>query len=266
MFHAHAAMFRSSAAGRQVGAVIVDDLGEVVTVGCNDVPRPHGGQFWPDDARDRRDFRLSTDANDAGKFDAVRELLTELANSGWLADDYAGLEDDERAETALTKRGPLSSTRVRNLIEFGRIMHAEMAALMTAARQGRPVRGCTLYTTTYPCHECMRLIIGAGIAKVVYIDPYPKSMAEELYDDMLGVTPSSNHVEVVPYTGVAPRLFPRVFELTNRGKDVQGTYREWTDKTLRTTNAEFTSSMVFQEEAAIKYLFRKRGDIRHGTR
>lgn len=259
MFHAYAAMFRSSAAGRQVGAAIVDDLGEVVTLGCNDVPRPHGGQFWPGDARDRRDFRLSTDANDAGKFDAVRELLTELANSGWLVGDYKDLNDDDRAEAALTKSGPLSSTRVRNLIEFGRIMHAEMAALMTSAREGRSVRGCSLYTTTYPCHECMRLIIGAGISKVVYIDPYPKSMAEELYDEMLGVTPSRDHVEVVPYTGVAPRLFPRVFELNNRGKDLRGVYRDWTDKSLRTTNPEFSSSMVYQEEAAIQYLFRKRG-------
>lgn len=261
MFHAYSAMFRSSAAGRQVGAAIVDDLGEIVAVGCNDVPRPHGGQFWPDDERDRRDFQLSADANDAGKFDAVQELLTELARKGWLKDRFKALADEARAEVALAKGGPLGTTRVRNLIEFGRIMHAEMAALMTSAREGRSVLGCTLYTTTYPCHECMRLIIGAGIRKVVFIDPYPKSLAEELYDEMLGESPSEDHVQVVPFTGVAPRLFPRVFELNNRIKDLRGTYQDWTDKSLRTINAEFSSSMVFQEEAAIQYL-----DVRRRSR
>lgn len=258
MYHAHAAMFRSSAAGRQVGAAIVDGLGEVVTVGCNDVPRPHGGQFWPGDENDRRDFRLSADANDAGKFDAVREVLTELSNVGWLSDPYAELDDDERAELALAKRGPLGGTRVRNLIEFGRIMHAEMAALMTAAREGRAVKGCTLYTTTYPCHECMRLIIGAGVTKVVYIDPYPKSLAADLFDEMLGDRASEHHVQVAPFTGVAPRLFSRVFELSNRTKDVRGAYSDWTDKSLRTTNAEFMSTITLQEKAALQYLAARR--------
>lgn len=259
MFHAHSARFRSSAAGRQVGAAIVDALGEVVTVGCNDVPRPRGGQFWTGDEDDRRDFRLSADANDAGKYDAVRELLTELANEGWLSKQHKAMDDDARAELALDKRGPLGGTRVKNLIEFGRIMHAEMAALMTAAREGRAIGGCTLYTTTYPCHECMRLIIGAGIAKVVYIDPYPKSLAAELFDEMVGQDPSESHVEMVPFTGVAPRLFPRVFELSNRSKDVRGTYSDWTEKSLRTTNAEFTSTITLQERAAIQYLAARRG-------
>lgn len=258
MFHAYAARFRSSAAGRQVGAAILDDLGEIVTVGCNDVPRPHGGQFWPEDPGDRRDFQLSTDANDAGKFDAVRELLGELAKEGWLTDEFRNLDPEARTERALAKPGPLSGTRVRNLIEFGRIMHAEMAALMTAAREGRSVRGCTLYTTTYPCHECMRLIIGAGIAKVIYIDPYPKSLAADLFDEMLGDKTSKDVVQVIPFTGVAPRLFPRVFELSNRAKDVRGTYKQWTDKSLRTTNAEFSSSIVAQEKAAAAYLAAQR--------
>lgn len=258
MYHAHAAMFRSSAAGRQVGAAIVDGLGEVVTVGCNDVPRPLGGQFWPGDKGDRRDFQLAEDANDAGKFDAVRELLTELANNGWLAGQYKEMSDDERAVEALGKKGPLGATRVKNLVEFGRIMHAEMAALMTAAREGRAVRNCILYTTTYPCHECMRLIIGAGIRRVVYIDPYPKSLAAELFEELLGSNPSDAHVQVEPFTGIAPRLFSRVFELSNRAKDLRGEYQDWTDKSLRTTNAEFSSSMIHQERAAAQYLLARR--------
>ena len=133
-----------------------------------------------------------------------------------------------------------------------------MAALMTAAREGRAVRNCSLYTTTYPCHECMRLIIGAGIQRVIYIDPYPKSLAAELFDELLGDKPSNEHVHVEPFTGIAPRLFPRVFELSNRAKDLRGEYQDWTDKSLRTTNAEFSSSMIHQERAAAQYLLARR--------
>ena len=84
MFYAWAAKFRSSAAGRQVGAAIVDQDGELVATGCNDVPKPHGGQYWPGDDPDRRDFQLGHDANDLGKFDMALRLLQDLSDAGWL--------------------------------------------------------------------------------------------------------------------------------------------------------------------------------------
>ncbi|MEJ7655371.1 MAG: deaminase [Chloroflexia bacterium] len=46
-------------------------------------------------------------------------------------------------------------------------MHAEMSALLDAGRRGVPVQGATLYTTTFPCHNCARHIVGAGIDRVV---------------------------------------------------------------------------------------------------
>lgn len=57
-------------------------------------------------------------------------------------------------------------------------MHAEMFAITDAARRGLSVRDATLYCTTFPCHMCARHIIASGIRKVVYIEPYPKSMAK----------------------------------------------------------------------------------------
>lgn len=73
-----------------------------------------------------------------------------------------------------------------NVIEFGRDAHAEMEAIL-AARAGISVKGRDLYSTTFPCHNCAKLIISAGINRVVYIEPYPKSLAIELHGDSISV-------------------------------------------------------------------------------
>lgn len=44
------------------------------------------------------------------------------------------------------------------------VVHAEANAILTARTD---VTGCTLYTTLYPCNECTKLIIQAGITKVI---------------------------------------------------------------------------------------------------
>lgn len=263
MFQAWAAKFRSSASGRQVGAAVADDLGEVVVLGCNDVPRPGGGQYWPGEPDDQRDFQHKRDANDRGKYNSVVEVLRELAQAGWLAQDVTVMDADERARRAL-ESGPLSATRLSDLIEFGRIVHAEMAALTTAAREGRGVRGGTLYTTTYPCHECARLVIASGIARVVFIDPYQKSLAPDLYADMWDGSGAAGRVRVEPFVGVSPRLFTRVFEMSNRTKELDGTYAPWSHKVLVTEDQEVADSVPLNEQAAGDYfavlLARQQGD------
>ncbi|MCC6498535.1 MAG: hypothetical protein IT193_20005 [Propionibacteriaceae bacterium] len=254
MFGAWAAKFRSSAAGRQVGAAITDSDGEIVALGCNDVPRPGGGQYWPDDPDDSRDFQLGHDANDRGKFGAAESLLAALAEAEWLAPGKSGLTPRQLATEALDGRGPLAHSEIADLIEFGRIVHAEMAALMTAARNGRAVRGCTLFTTTYPCHECARLIIAAGIARICFIDPYPKSRAGELYEGILDEDGRPGTIPIQPFVGVSPRMFPRVFEMSHRDRDVEGSYVQWTEKHLIVAEDEISDSIPSHERAAVAFL------------
>jgi cytidine deaminase len=74
-------------------------------------------------------------------------------------------------EHTLSEAGPLYRSRIGDLLEFGRVAHAEMAAFYNAARRGTPIAGKIMLSTTYPCPECARLIIASGITKVVYIDP-----------------------------------------------------------------------------------------------
>lgn len=230
MFHASAAQYRSAAAGRQVGVAVFDEDGEVLVTGTNEVPKPGGGQYWSGDTPDYRDFRLRYEANDIGKRDVIQDMLRRLRASGWLSHVQIQLDDVALVDAAIEENGPLEGARVADLIEFGRIVHAEMAAICTAARRGTPLRGSTLYTTTYPCHECARLIIAAGIARVVYIAPYAKSQVRMLFNDLVSHTPVACHssmVEIVPFEGVAPEMFPIVFRMGSRSRLPDGTFEAW---------------------------------------
>lgn len=69
----------------------------------------------------------------------------------------------------------LRGSRLTNLTEFVRAVHAEMEALLSSTRIGVSTRRAILYCTTFPCHNCAKHIIDAGVKRVVYIEPYAKS-------------------------------------------------------------------------------------------
>ena len=52
------------------------------------------------------------------------------------------------------------------------VLHAEANAITKIARSGNNSEGATLYVTTSPCIECAKLIIQAGIKRVVYSEEY----------------------------------------------------------------------------------------------
>ncbi len=52
------------------------------------------------------------------------------------------------------------------------VLHAEANAITKVARSGNSSEGATLYVTSSPCIECAKLIIQAGIKRVVYADSY----------------------------------------------------------------------------------------------
>jgi dCMP deaminase len=62
-------------------------------------------------------------------------------------------------------------------------IHAEQNALIQAARMGIAIEGATLYCTHQPCSICARLIINAGIARIVYRDPYPDEFSITLIEE-----------------------------------------------------------------------------------
>jgi cytidine deaminase len=128
----------------------------------------------------------------------------------------------------------LKELRAGNLIEFGRIVHAEMSAIVDAARRGVAVQGATLVCTTFPCHMCARHIIGSGIGRVVYIEPYPKSLTAELYPESVSIEatepnherPKTRRVIFSSFIGVSPNKFAELFSY-RKGKDSEGFAIKW---------------------------------------
>jgi deoxycytidylate deaminase len=217
MYLAHSAGLRSSSLARQVGAAILSAETEVLSVGANDIPCYPGGLYWGDEldssgkSRDARDHQLGFDESDRMKNDIVREILP-LFYPGW-----GEMEEAQKERHVQKTVQKLKGTRVMSLTEFARAVHAEIEALSSAARLGVSVRGATLFSTTFPCHNCAKHIVASGIERVVYVEPYPKSRAVQMYGDSIYVkgesAPERNDVKVAfePFVGIAPRLYSRLF-------------------------------------------------------
>ncbi len=199
MFLAYASSLRSGDLARQVGAAIVDQTGDVLSVGCNEVPKPGGGIYGPDSPTDFRDQKLGFDSNDREKYEMMNRVVAAL---------YRGKLDHK---TALRKLKP---TGLLDITEFGRAAHAEMEAILSCARTGRSLRNAILYTTTFPCHNCTRHIVGAGLSSVRYIEPYPKSKAPTLHVNEISIdSEEPGKVPFVPFMGIGPRRYVDLFSL-----------------------------------------------------
>ena len=153
-----------------------------------------------------------------------------MKDAGWLSDEKMELGALELAQESIYSEGaPIKGTRLASLLEFGRIVHAEMTCLMDAAKRGLSVEGATLYCTTFPCHMCARHIIAAGINRVVFIEPYPKSMAQELYNDIISVDgniENTSKVSFEPFVGVSPNKYINMFKKGKRKHD-NGYILDW---------------------------------------
>ena len=207
MYVAQSAAMRSGCLSRQIGASIVNSKGEIIAVGYNDVPRKGGGLYCSENGDD--DFRCLKVGNECqsdkykGKIiGKIKQILTEeFPDSGKIQNAVERIEKE---------------SRIKDLIEFSRAVHAEMEAIISAARSGISPKDGTLYTTTFPCHNCARHIVAAGIEKVFFIEPYEKSLAMTLHGESILLNPAAIEKEYEKvvfshFEGVAPRQYANMF-------------------------------------------------------
>ncbi|GGD91229.1 deoxycytidylate deaminase [Tsuneonella deserti] len=215
MYAAKAASLRSVDLSRQVGAAAFTEEGEMITQGCNEVPKAFGGTYWDCEEPDFRDVQLGADPNDQLKKEVMRDLLERLARAKLLVEgDPETASSDEFVETLLGRGdedkdkpyfGCLSQSQINDLTEYGRVVHAEMLAVCDAARLGKSLRGALLYVTTFPCHNCTKHILAAGIKRVVFMEPYPKSRAKQLHKNEIEIEKKSEtRVSFMPFLGISP--------------------------------------------------------------
>lgn len=218
MYAAYAEAAKSACLSRQVGAAIVSSKGELIGHGRNDVPRYGGGLYTEDaGASDHRchAWQDSRCHNDKRKDILYRQIYLRLTKESLLSPD-ARLEDVTNA---------LKATDVKQLIEYSRAVHAETEAIISVARTNKPgVLGGTLYSTTFPCHSCARHIVASGIDRVIFIEPYPKSLAGELHSDAVSENEGDKGRKVLflQFSGIAPKNILKLFHVGLTRKDSGG--------------------------------------------
>lgn len=221
MYSAYAARLGSACLSRQVGATLMNDKGEILSTGCNEVPRAGGGLYGqsnrPDDTPETINEGRCYIFNRACKnteekikiVEEIDDIIIEKLKS------LTTISDHEIKKISYMIKTDIQKSKVGDLIEFSRSVHAEMDALISAARKGTSTDDCKLFVTTFPCHNCARHIVAAGIKEVQFIEPYLKSKALELHCDSITQDPkeqkTSGKVLFKPYEGAAPRLYRRSF-------------------------------------------------------
>jgi deoxycytidylate deaminase len=212
MYMAASAAGNSACLSRQVGAALTDAHCEVISVGWNDVPRFGGSLYMsdpendPNGDKDRRCWNRDGGIcfNDREKGLIADLLVKDLTNA-------KVIDEGNRAHAALI----IAGSKVKDLIEFSRAVHAEMHAILLGSQMnGGRVKGGKLFCTTYPCHSCARHIVAAGIKEVYYIEPYRKSLAIKLHDDSITEDEAEvTKLRILPYDGVAPARYLRLFRV-----------------------------------------------------
>jgi deoxycytidylate deaminase len=218
MYYAQSAAVRSGCLSRQVGASIIDDNGNLISTGCNDVPKYGGGLYsFEDGDNDNRCMNLQggrcqNDESIKDIFNDIKRILkNKIARQPELQD---GILDKIREHD-----------RLKGLIEYCRAIHAEMNAIINSLGNGNiSLKGKSMFITTFPCHNCARHIIASGIKAVYYIEPYEKSLAIQLHSDAIKFDPEAKSkddrkkVIFVPFEGVAPRQYLNLFRQTHEKK------------------------------------------------
>lgn len=219
MYYAQSAAVRSACLSRQVGASIINDSGELISTGCNDVPKFGGGLYSKEDGdNDNRCMNLYGKICQSEEF--KRNIFQDI-------DSILGNEISDQDKLDRISKKIRNHDKLKGLIEFCRAIHAEMDAITCAARRGNlPLKGASMFCTVFPCHNCARHIIASGIKAVYYIEPYEKSLALKFHQDAIVFDPDlmasrdgQNKVCFLPFEGVAPRRYLSLFQARERKTD-----------------------------------------------
>ena len=179
MTMAYANSLRSTCSQRKVGALIIDEFGNVFSSGYNEVPTSerscrvdYGGCY-------RKFIRAD-----------LKKKLQEKIGDETLTDQVSAVIKENS-----------------KMLDHCRALHAEETAIVNMARLSvsADLARARLYTTTYPCNLCANKIAQVGIKEVVYFEPYPQKEAKEVL--------AHHNVKQTPFEGVTYNGYFRFMEV-----------------------------------------------------
>lgn len=211
---------RSSCLKRKVGAVIASPEGEIIAAGHNDVPEgskpclDEPSYLWC--ARDVLQEKWGARMKHCPNCGKEIVLNTKCPNCGAPIGVFSKrcpkCRQDPMLETFKCACGcsvfgefvPGKTPDAGKLLDVCRSVHAEENAILSLSRNGvRLPKGCTLYTTTFPCNLCANKIVMAGISKVVYAEPYITKEAKKILEDRT--------IQVIRFEGVKSSAYFRFY-------------------------------------------------------
>jgi len=162
---------KSSCLKRKVGAVICDEKGRPISTGYNEVVegQPTCAEKYGECYRDKKKNEI---------LNLIQKRLKIPEN------DFQGV----------------FRTGIK-ILELCRSIHAEQAAILQSSVSN--MKGATVYTTTFPCFNCAKMIVRSGIKKVIYVEPYPIEEAMHLLDE--------SKIKCMKFEGVKARVFYKLF-------------------------------------------------------
>jgi deoxycytidylate deaminase/dephospho-CoA kinase len=249
MYTAFSAALRSSCLSRQVGSALASEHGNIIAIGSNDVPKYGGGTYLEGSKPDCRcavwEWKNSngkitfTGCHNSRHKNLISEEITTSLISQIRGGIYSSLKnapDDQKGliQSAIDRyfddvNPSFTIPKVKDIVEYSRSIHAEMDALFSAARQGISTRNTSLYCTTFPCHNCARHMVTAGVKQVYYVEPYVKSLAIDLHSDSIRTTSltdqqTQQQMLILPFTGVGPRMYEDHFIKSGELKGTNGEF------------------------------------------
>jgi deoxycytidylate deaminase len=219
MTQAYCESLKSSCIKRKVGAVIVSSDGTPVVATCNEVP-------YPEDSCEKK---YGMCYKDKIKIDLIRNLKNCPGCGASIKQDITC----PKCGTAIQINELTPSCKKCNLdldidsffvcmscklkivkkfigkrMEVCRALHAEEKALLQLGKSGVSINpsSMTLYTTTFPCPQCANKIVGFGIGKIVYVEPYPTKESRDLLVSSLG----ERNIE--KFEGVKARAYFKIYD------------------------------------------------------
>lgn len=174
---AYAASMRSSCLKRKVGATIIDDCGNIISSGYNEVPMAQADCLneYGCCYRDKLKSEFRAEINSCIKEETLQSEVYKIFK------------------------------RKFKILDYCRALHAEENAIVNLARIGSgKTSRLTIYSTTFPCNLCANKIVQVGIGTVVYFEPYPMKEAKEIL--------SKQKIALRPFEGVTFNGYFRLME------------------------------------------------------
>lgn len=203
--------FNSGCISRQVGAIITDSNNSIRSIGWNDVPQGSVSCNLRciDDLLDDSNPQEYTYSNfESGKDNCYKDGNSFKSN---LKINFSSKEIQKVTDKGLNYSYCFKS--LHNHFEnkdnqvHTRSLHAEENAMLQISKYGgQGLKGGILYTTASPCELCAKKAYQLGIAKIIYIDPYPGISKSHILGN------GYNAPEMKLFTGVIGRSYNKLFE------------------------------------------------------